>query len=300
MNQFAVKFISWMRGDPHADRVVPPTGFTAYLTILTSAAMALLAVFALAVMVASGQLADRWTRDLAQSATVRISAPAGQVAAQTEAALEVLRTTPGVAAARVIPVDEQRALLQPWFGDGVLIDRLRLPQLIDIEEQGEGPDMLGLRQRLAGEAPGAVLDDHARWRAPLLRAAVRLRAIGVVALLLIGAVMAAMITLAAQASLVANAQVIGVLRLVGALDSYIARAFVRRFTLRATLGAAVGAALGMIVIALWPSGADNAMMSTDGLRGASALWVLCIPPVAAAVAWAATRWAAHRMLKGMA
>jgi cell division transport system permease protein len=64
--------------------------------------------------------------------------------------------------------------------------------------------------------------------------------------------MAAMITLAANAALAANAQVIGVLRLVGARDTYIARAFVRRFTLRALTGAAAGAAGG------------------DGRRGAAA------------------------------
>ena len=38
-----------------------------------------------------------------------------------------------------------------------------------------------------------------------------------------------MITLAARAALATNAEVIRVLRLVGAKDSYIARAFVRRF-----------------------------------------------------------------------
>ena len=52
--------------------------------------------------------------------------------------------------------------------------------------------------------------------------------------------MAAMITLAANAALATNAQVIRVLRLIGARDTYIARAFVRRFTLRALSGAAVG------------------------------------------------------------
>ena len=60
---------------------------------------------------------------------------------------------------------------------------------------------------------------------------------GWLSIVLIGATMAAMITLAANASLAANAQVIRVLRLVGARDSYIARAFVRRFTLRALAGA---------------------------------------------------------------
>ena len=51
-----------------------------------------------------------------------------------------------------------------------------------------------------------------------------------------------MITLAANAALATNAQVIRVLRLIGARDTYIARAFVRRFTLRALSGAAIGTA----------------------------------------------------------
>ncbi|NIR61201.1 MAG: cell division protein FtsX, partial [Gammaproteobacteria bacterium] len=92
------------------------------------------------------------------------------------------------------------------------------------------------------EVPGAVLDDHTRWRRPLVSAASRLRLLGIVSLLLIGAAMAAMITLAAQAALAANTQVIAVLRLVGARDSYITRAFVRRFTLRALGGSALGMA----------------------------------------------------------
>ncbi len=36
----------------------------------------------------------------------------------------------------------------------------------------------GLRLRLTAEAPGAVLDDHTRWRSPLVTAADRLRIFG--------------------------------------------------------------------------------------------------------------------------
>ncbi len=57
-----------------------------------------------------------------------------------------------------------------------------------------------------------------------------------------------MITLAAQAALAANDPVIRVLRLIGARDSYIARAFVRRFTLRALAGAALGTLAGMMAV----------------------------------------------------
>ena len=92
----------------------------------------------------------------------------------------------------------------------------------------------------------SVLDDHGRWRAPLVSAANRLRVLGWVVALLIVAAVAAMVTLAANAALAANAQVVAVLRLVGATDNYIAQAFVRRFTWRALLGSTVGVIVGLI------------------------------------------------------
>ncbi|MBD3766185.1 MAG: cell division protein FtsX, partial [Rhodobacterales bacterium] len=219
--------------DRQADRVVPPTGHTAWLTGASAAAMAFLAVFALALSLASGRLADRWSEALARTATIRISAPPDQMALQTQAVLDVLATTPGIAGARALSDDEQRALLEPWLGPGLPLDSLPVPRLVELTETGAGYDAEGLRQRLAAEAPGALLDDHQRWRRPLAVAAGRLRALGGLSVVLILGTMAAMITLAAQAALAANGQVIRVLRLVGARDAYIARAFVRRFTLRA-------------------------------------------------------------------
>ncbi|MFV2053889.1 cell division protein FtsX [Aliiroseovarius sp. YM-037] len=287
-------------GDSGADRVVPPTGFTARLTLFAAAAMAFLAVFALALTFATGRMADRWSAELARSSTIRISAPAGQMAAQTAAALDVLRTTPGVASARALDEAEQRALLEPWFGPDLPIESLPIPQLIEVVEEGEGYDAEGLRQRLAGEAPGAVLDDHTRWRAPLVKAADRLRLLGYISTLLIGLTMAAMITLAANAALSANLQVIRVLRLVGARDVYIARAFVRRFTLRALMGAAAGTVVGMVAVALLPSAqAAGGFLTGLGFTGLGWLWPLAIPPLAAFVSFWATRAAALRTLGGM-
>ena len=77
---------NFLLGDPQADRVVPPSGYTAQLTLFVSGAMAFLAVFALALSLASGRLADRWAEELARSATLRINTPADQRAAQTEVA----------------------------------------------------------------------------------------------------------------------------------------------------------------------------------------------------------------------
>ncbi len=294
------KILDLLAGDAQADKVVPPSGFTASLTLFSAAAMGFLAVFALALSLATARLADRWGSELARSSTLRISAPADQMTAQTDAALNVLATTKGVASARALDQDEQRALLEPWFGPDLPVETLPIPQLIEVIEDTEGFDADGLRLRLAAEVPGAVLDDHTRWRRPLIRAADRLRLLGMVSLVLIGATTAAMITLAANAALAANTKVITVLRLVGALDTYIARAFVRRFTLRALVGAMIGVALGGAAILLLPSVDEGGSFLTGlGFQGLHWLWPMVIPPLAAIVAFIATRAAARRTLKDM-
>lgn len=295
---FFADLFAALTGDARADRVVPPTGFTASLTLFTSGVMAFLAVFALALSLASGRLADRWSASLAQSATIRISAPDDQAALQVKTVLSVLGTTPGVASSRLIPPDDIAKLLTPWIGPDLPVASLPLPQLIEIKEDSTGFDAEALRLRLAGEAPGAVLDDHTRWRKPLVAAADRLRSLGLVSLALIAAATAAMITLAAQSALAANGQVIRVLRLIGARDVYIARAFVRRFTLRALFGAAAGAALGVAAVALLPGASDEGGFLTGlGFQGVGWLWPLAIPPLAAIVAFWATRAAALRTLR---
>jgi cell division transport system permease protein len=296
LNRLA-KFFKRSLWQGRADQVVPPSAYTAGLTIFTSAAMAFLAIFALALSLAAGRLADRWASELARTATIRISAPTAQMAAQTDAALTVLRATPGIASVRVLDESDKRALLEPWFGPDLALDSLPIPALIEVVEAELGFDEVGLRLRLRAEAPGAVLDDHTRWRQPLVAAAARLRFLGYLVLVLIGAISAAMITLAANSSLAANGQVIRVLRLVGARDSYIARAFVRRFTLRAFFGALTGTIIGALVV-LWLPGAsaESGLLTGLEFQGAQWLWPLLIAPLASAVAFVATRMAAFRAL----
>ena len=128
------KITDFIIGDAQAELAVPPTWFTARLTLFAAAVMAFLAVLALALSVSAGRLSERWASELAQSATVRISAPQGQMQASTEAAIEVLQTTPGVASARLLSDAEQRKLLEPWFGPDMPLEALPIPQLIEIIE----------------------------------------------------------------------------------------------------------------------------------------------------------------------
>lgn len=283
--------------DKGADRIVPPTGFTATLTVLTAAAMAFVAVLALAVSLAAGRLALDWEAQLAQGASLRISAPQDQMAGQIQTALSILDQTPGVASARALSDVEQRALLAPWFGPDLPVEGLPIPQLIEIIETSDGFDAVGLRLRLAGEVPGAVLDLHERWRAPLRDAAARLRLLGWIVSALLGCAMAGMVTLAAHAALAANGQVIEVLRLVGALDDYIAGAFVRRFTRRGLIGATSGMLVGLAALEIMPDmGAGLTGLQFEGWH-----WVvpIALPLVAGGLANLATRKAARRVLKGL-
>jgi cell division transport system permease protein len=291
-------FRAVMKRDAQASRVVMASGVTSKLTVFVAAVMAYLAVFSLAFSLSVARLAERWSDEMGHSATVRIAATADQQEAQTKATLRILQQTPGAHSVRPLSDDEQAELLAPWFGSAGRLDGLPMPRLIELQTSPRF-DAEGLRQRLRGEVPGAVLDDHGRWRAPLVNAANGLRFLGWAAMGLIGAAMAAMITLAANASLAANAQIISVLRLVGARDGFIAQGFVRRFTWRGFSGATVGTVLAIASILALPEVADDGLLTGLGFVGA--YWALpaMVPLVSAAVAFVATMGAAQRKLKGL-
>ncbi len=282
------------RSDSRVERIVPPSGFTASLTVLSAAAMAFLAVFIGAISMSASRVADDWGAALGDKATIRLSAPAETLQDQIDAVMTIAAQTPGVVGARQLTEDEQRALLAPWFGTDAALEGLRLPVLFDLTLEGDGPDIEGLRRRLQGEAPGAVYDDHARWRLPMVRAADRMSSVAGVSLVLIAAIGAAMVALAASASLSANRQIIGVLRLVGAKDVFITRIFVRRFTLRTIGGAVTGSIAGMIVVVLMPGGGGFIDLR---FAGAGWLWPALVPLAGGGISYMATRYAAFRRLK---
>ncbi|MFQ1699464.1 cell division protein FtsX [Loktanella agnita] len=284
-------------GDPQADRAVPRSGITSRLTVFVATTMAFLAVLALALSTTAGRVADRWADELAQAATLRLPADPDQSEALLRLALQILETTPGVASARTLSNAEQQALLEPWFGPDLPLETLNVPQLVEVIAEDDGYDLAGLSARLSAEIPGAVLDDHGAWREPLIAAAGRIRLIGCAIALMIGATVAAMVTLAAQASLSANAQVIRVLRLVGARDVYIARAFVRRFTLRSAAGAMLGTILAVLILFVLPQGEGVGPFTNIGFTGTGWLWPVLMPVLIACIAFFATRAAALRRLR---
>jgi cell division transport system permease protein len=263
-----------------------------------AAILAFFAVVVLALAFAAGRLAESWSGELSQNATLQIFTDATDFEDQARAALNVLRTTPGVRSVRMIEVEEQRDLLEPWLGPEAALDGLPLPLLIDVGLNPEEFDRESLELRLAAEAPGAIFDDHSAWRAPLVVTAERLRVFALACLGLLALCVAAALSLAAHAAIAASGQVIETLRLVGARDAYVARAFTRRFTLHAGIGALLGTLLGLGLLASLPKASEPGFFLVGiGLVGWDWLWTLAVPVAVAGIAWLATARAVRRHLR---
>ncbi len=295
MSDFLKDVGALIRGNAEAGRVVPPQGVSVWLVAFTAAAMTFLAAVALAFSFSANRIANAWADELASSLTIRVSAPIEQMSIQTEATLEVLRTTPGISSAKVITNEEQAALLEPWLGTSVDIERFSLPTLIAVEETATGPDRSGLRLRLEAEAPGAEIDDHGRWREPMINSAKKIRNIGTFVVLLVLAALIATILLAVQAAIVSNSGNISTLRLIGARDSFVVRAFVRQITLRALAGAVAGAIVAVIVIAIQSGDADSTV--TFGYQGREWIAPVLLVPVVGIIAFFATRTSSFSALR---
>ena len=186
---------------------MPKVGLTSWLTVFVAGGMAFLAVFAMALAFTTERVARAWSDDLARAATVRIAGTTQDADGTAGEILQVLQRTPGVTSARVLTGDEQRRLLEPWLGGSLDLSQLPVPRLVEVTIDTDTFDAASLREYLAENHPGAELDDHARWREPLIAAATRVRLLGLGTLGLIGLVMAALVMLAARAALSANNKV---------------------------------------------------------------------------------------------
>ncbi|MEM9794709.1 MAG: FtsX-like permease family protein [Pseudomonadota bacterium] len=281
-------------GDPTADAAVPPSGVTGHLTILASAAMALLAVFAVMLALSAGRVADRWSVAVQGRATLELPDQDPEVVLRAQV---LLAQTPGILEVALQDPADTRNQLAGWVNDPASLDGLALPVLIDIVEEADF-EPAGLVGRLEGELPGAIYHRHQIWQTRVTDAVHRIRWLALGVLGLTFAVTTIVVTLAARASLAMNRPVVGTLRQMGAADSFVARAFVRRFTRRGLLGSALGTCVGLGLIALLPLGLDDQVFGS--LRpGSIAGWLaaLAIPPLTGLTAFIATRRAAFRVLR---
>ena len=279
-----------------ANSILPREKGAAPLDVVI-AVMAFLAALALGASLIAERTAIGWRAGLSDRLTVQIVPPAQSAGLdrETEAALAVLRATPGIAHAAALSQDQTLALVQPWIGSDALVAELPLPRLIDATiTPGAQIDLLALTHELKKAAPDSLLDDHARWISRLkgLAEAITWSAYGI--LLLIAIATASAVAFATRAGLEAHHEMVELLHQMGAQSNFIARAFERHY-FAATLGASfAGAALAALVF-LGAGGLEFAgieavpFLPPLGLKLAEIPWLLAVPAVSGIIALATAR-----------
>jgi cell division transport system permease protein len=261
------------------------------------AVMAFLAALALGASLIAERTAVGWRAGLSDRLTVQIVPPAQSAGLdrETEAALVVLRATPGIAHAAALTQDQTLALVQPWIGSDALVAELPLPRLIDATiTPGAQIDLAQLTHELKKAAPDSLLDDHARWISRLkgLAEAITWSAYGI--LLLIAIATASAVAFATRAGLEAHHEMVELLHQMGAQSNFIARAFERHYFV-AALGASFAGAVLAALVFLAAGGLEFAgieavpFLPPLGLKLAEIPWLLAVPAVSGIIALATAR-----------
>jgi cell division transport system permease protein len=264
------------------------------------AVMAFLAALALGASLIADRATEGWSHGLAAKLTVQVVPPdsgdaKNALARETDAALALLRATPGIAHAEPLSDADLDALVAPWIGKNGLTSDIPLPRLIDASiTPGADVDVARLTAELTRVAPHANLDDHSRWikRLSAVANTVRYSAYGI--LLLIAGATAAAVSFATRAGLEAHHEMVALLHQMGARATFIARTVEWHYLVSAFFAALLGA-LSAILLFLGVSGLEQfgveavPFLPPLSLSWKEMPWLLTVPAVTALIAWATAR-----------
>jgi cell division transport system permease protein len=261
------------------------------------AVMAFLAALALGASLIAERTAQGWRSGLSDRLTVQIVPPThgASLDEETDAALSVLRATPGIAHAAALTQEQTVGLVQPWIGADALVAELPLPRLVDATiTPGAQVDLAALAHALKQAAPDSLLDDHARWISRLsgLADAIIWSAYGI--LLLIAVATASAVAFATRAGLEAHHEMVELLHQMGAQSNFIARAFERHYFV-STLGAALAGASLAAIFFVVAGGLEYAgieavpFLPPLALKLSEVPWLLGVPAVSGIIALGTAR-----------
>jgi len=264
------------------------------------AVMAFLAALALGASLIADRATAGWSHGLAAKLTVQVVPPDSDDAKmvldrETDAAVRLLRATPGIANAAPLSDAELNALVAPWVGQNGITSDIPLPRLIDASiTPGDVVDVKGLVARLKSAAPHATLDDHSRWMSRLSGIAdtVRYSAYGI--LLLIAGATAAAVSFATRAGLNAHHEMVALLHQMGARASFIARTVEWHYFTSALFAALLGTVFAALLFlgagGLERFGVDAVpFLPPLTLAWSEMPWLLAVPVATALIAWATAR-----------
>ena len=219
-----------------------------FLQVIISIAVFIFAI-TLSGVLSINSILENWHQSILGSLTVQImptndSNPEKALAetlAYQDKAIEFLQTVEGIIKVTPLNDEQLKNLIQPWLGDGVNIDNLPIPRIIDVKLAPNAEiDFLKLAQDLATASPQASLDNHKLWLSKLIQFAGGLKLIASTILLLVIAISAGAIFYTTQMSLGLHRNIIEILHVMGAKDAYIAQQYAKRMAFLGLIGGLFG------------------------------------------------------------
>jgi len=224
---------------------------------------------------------------------------------QAQAAVQALRSTPGVVEASLVSQAEIDRLIEPWLGTSVEGDgAIPVPALIDarLRDPVNG-EMLGqLRRTLRPVAPSARVDAQSTWLKPVFSAIGTMRWLSLALVGVLAFALAAAVLLAVRNALGTNRETIEIVHLLGGTDQQIARVFQRAIGFDAAGGGAIGLALGLVVVLLLGrqfGGLGAGLVSSGALGWADWILLALIPLAGVGLAMFTARQTVVRALRKM-
>lgn len=288
--------------------IVPERSVAGRTLVLLVAIMTFLSAVTLGGVVLVQKSAVAWSSDVGREVTIEIRPVEGEVMeSNLRTAVALAEQTPGVAAARVVSLDESQQLLEPWLGTGIDLSAIDVPRLVVVElADPEDADIAKLERDLAA-IQGASLDTHAAWRQQLNAMAGTIVVSGLLVLSLIVLATVLAIIFATRGTMASNREIVDVLHFIGASNSFIAGEFQGRFLSIGFRGGIVGGlaaivfflAVGLTAGNVVPDEASAQLgilfgrfsLGVDGILG-----ILAVVPVIASLTAITSRLTVRRFL----
>jgi cell division transport system permease protein len=232
--------------------IVPRNSIAGRALVAVIAIMTFLAALTTGAVVLVRSAAGEWQTDVSRELTVQVRPVSGRdIEADVNAAAGIIRAAPGVADVHAYSREEAARLLEPWLGNGLVLDDLPMPRMIVIRVAAGGqPDLAKLRTSLKAAVPSAALDDHRGWIEHMRAMARTVVAGGLLLLLLMLVATVLSVTFATRGAMAANRPIIEVLHFIGARNSFIAGRFQHHFLMLGLQGGVIGGGAAALLFLL--------------------------------------------------
>ena len=293
---------------PRTAPIVPERSVAGRTLMLLIAIMTFLSAVTLGGVVLVQKSAIAWSSDVGREVTIQIKPVAGEVMeSNLRLAVSLAESTPGVANAHALSLEESQNLLKPWLGAGLDLSTLEIPRLVAVQLSDPVDADIGRLQNDLKSIKGASLETHAAWRQQLntMAGAVVVSGLLVLALIVMATVLA--IIFATRGAMASNREIVDVLHFIGASNSFIAGEFQGRFLLIGFRGGIIGglaAILFFVIVGLAAGSVANGDISAElglvfgrfaiGYDGAAG--IAAVVPVIAAMTAITSRVTVRRFL----